>query len=438
MSPRAAQCSRAGPVARIAATAVLVAAIVVAGLAVPPSAAWAHAALEDSEPAAGARLERSPEEVLLTFAEDPDPRLSLVRIVDQDGRAVPGASDALPVAGDPAQLRVALSETLPRGVYTVNWLVVSAEDGHVEDGLFTFGVGETPLPGSGVAVTLRHSSTWTDAVAAAGRWSLYAGLVLLVGAASTALFVFGGRLPAGGVRVLWAAVIGSLAGLCAMTAAERVMVGAPSLLPLFLTREGQFLLGLGVALLACAVAVGIADFWPGRAGLIAVGATAVVALLVHVWSGHAAAASELRPLNLAAQWVHVVAIGAWVGGLAWLLLCIRGMAAPARAGAVRAFSRVATGALVVVLATGALRAVAQVGSFAALFDTRYGVTLLVKLGLVAAIIALGAVNHFRLVPAMSAADTAYAPFRLNSRVEVGIGTAALVATAILVGLAPPL
>ena len=169
MSPRAAQCSRAGPVARIAATAVLVAAIVVAGLAVPPSAAWAHAALEKSEPAAGARLERSPEEVLLTFAEDPDPRLSLVRIVDQSGRAVPGVSDALPVAGDPAQLRVALSETLPRGVYTVNWLAVSAEDGHVEGGLFTFGVGETPLPGSGVAVTLRHTSTWTDAVAAAGR-----------------------------------------------------------------------------------------------------------------------------------------------------------------------------------------------------------------------------------------------------------------------------
>ena len=437
MSRRVTRSSRPGRAALIAATALLAAAIAVAGLAVAPSAAWAHAGLEESEPAAGARLERSPEAVLLTFAEDPDPQLSLIRIVDQSGRAVSGASDALPVEGEPAQLSVTLSETLPRGIYTVNWLVVSAEDGHVEDGLFTFGVRETPLPGSAVEVPLRHTSAWTSLFAAAGRWLLYAGLVLLVGAASTGLFVLGGRLPAGAVKVLYGALMAAVAGLCLMAAAERVMVGAPSLLPLFLTSEGKLLVALGAVLLAVAVAVVAFDLWPGRAGLIAIGSTALLAMLVHVWAGHAAS-SYLRPLGVAAQWVHMVAIGTWVGGLVWLLLGIRGVQTPVHAAAVRVFSHVATVALVVVLATGSLRAIVQVGSVGGLFDTSYGVTLLVKLGLVAVLVALGAVNHYRLVPAFSAADTTYRPFSLNSRGEIVVATAVLATTAVLVGLAPPL
>ena len=149
----------------LAAATALLAAIAGAGMIVAPPAA-AHTELEDSDPAAGSRLERSPSSVTLTFSERPDVGLSLVRIVDSAGTAVPGVSDALPVAGAPRQLSVALREELPRGVYTVNWLVVSAEDGHVEDGLFTFGVRETPLPGSGVAVVLRHTSTWTTVFAA--------------------------------------------------------------------------------------------------------------------------------------------------------------------------------------------------------------------------------------------------------------------------------
>jgi putative copper export protein len=134
----------------------------------------------------------------------------------------------------------------------------------------------------------------------------------------------------------------------------------------------------------------------------------------------------------------MVAIGTWVGGLVWLLLGIRGVQTPVRAAAVRVFSRVATVALVVVLATGSLRAIVQVGSIGGLFDTSYGVTLLVKLGLVAVLVALGAVNHYRLVPAFSAADTTYRPFSLNSRGEIVVAIAVLATTAVLVGLAPPL
>src|SRR5512141_955140 len=85
-----------------------------------PAVAAAHAALESSVPAAGAELASSPDRVVLTFGETPDPSLSLIEIVDANGAPVPGASPVRPVPGDEAQLQVMLAQRLPRGVYTVN------------------------------------------------------------------------------------------------------------------------------------------------------------------------------------------------------------------------------------------------------------------------------------------------------------------------------
>ncbi|MFA4966151.1 MAG: copper resistance CopC family protein, partial [Thermoleophilia bacterium] len=166
-------------------------------LAAPAPAAWAHAALEGSAPAAGARVEESPRQVVLTFGETPDPTLSIIRVIDARGLPVAGAGDALPVPGEPDQLAVALAEPLPRGVYSVNWLAVSEEDGHVENGTFTFGVRVLPQPGSVVEVPLSHASAWAEGMSAAGHWLLYWGLALLLGATTTGLLVFGGRAPSG-------------------------------------------------------------------------------------------------------------------------------------------------------------------------------------------------------------------------------------------------
>jgi copper transport protein len=319
----------------------------------------------------------------------------------------------------------------------VNWRSVSAVDGHVDNGAFAFGVGVTPAPGSEKTVVLLHTSSWASGLGAAGRWLLYAGLALLVGAASTCLLVFGGRLPRGGVALSRSALVTAALGLGLMIWSERDLVGAPSLLPLFQTPEGQWLLWLGCALVVCLGAVAALDLYPGRVTLWLVGASAAAAVLVHVLAGHADAASMWRALNVLVQWVHMSAIGVWVGGLAWLLLGIRGMERPARAQAVAAFSRVATVTLVVVLATGAVRGLVEVGSVAGLLDTGYGVTLLVKVAFVVVLVALGALNHYRLVPALPSRDGAARSFRLNSSGELALATAVLVATAVLTGLAPP-
>jgi len=158
-------------------------------------------------------------------------------------------------------------------------------------------------------------------------------------------------------------------------------------------------------------------------------------MLVHVLAGHADASSSWRVVNVAVQWVHMTGIGVWVGGLAWLLLGIRGMTNTDRAAAVGAFSRVATVTLGVVLATGAARGIVEVGSLGNLFDTTYGITLLVKVGLVAVLVALGALNHFRAVPALGR-GAGVRSFTLNSRGELVVAAAVLATTALLSGLAP--
>ena len=223
-----------------------------------------------------------------------------------------------------------------------------------------------------------------------------------------------------------------------MVWSEKVLVGAPSLLPLFVMRQGLLLLGLGTALAVGVGAVVLVDLWPARWSLWVLGLAGAAAVLVHVVAGHAASPSSFEALNILVQWVHMTAIGVWVGGLFWLLVGFRGRDADERGAAVGVFTRLATAMLVVVLATGLARALVEVGSVSALVDTDYGITLLVKLSLVAGLVGLGALNHFFWAPAVRAASGGGADrrFGLNSRGELAVALGVLAATAALSGLAP--
>ena len=408
---------------------------VIAWLAFLAPAAGAHAALVSASPSENGSVATSPSEIVLTFAEPADPALSSVKLLDAAGDPVAGVSRPGGVPGYPAQLRVTLSSTLPEGVYTVVWRSVSAVDGHVENDTYAFGVGVRPPPAPAEGA-VPGTSRWISAVAAAGRWLLYAGLALMVGACTTCLIALQGRLPAGGRTLLRLALLFAGVGFAAMTLAERAAVGVPSLLPLFQSRPGLYLIALGVAVLACAIAVVLVDLWPRRSTLVTLGVLAVVAMVVHVLAGHADAPSSTRVMNLIAQSVHMVAVGIWVGGLVWLLLGIRGVGHADRAEAVGRYSQIAAVGLGAVVVTGLARASVEIGSPANLFDTSYGRTLIVKVALVAILACLGALNRFRLVPALKSRDEATGRFRLAARTEVLIGTVILAATAVLAGLAP--
>jgi copper transport protein len=416
--------------------AALVALAAGALLALPAPAAFAHSMLVRADPAPDSSLVRSPQRLLLTFSEPPDPALSRVEIVDSGGTGVRGVGAVEPGPGNARELEVMLSRALPDGVYTVSWRAVSAVDGHAAAGSYAFGVGVAPPSSGGQGNAMAANSTWLTTIAAVGRWMLYCALALMVGAASTTWLVLGGAVPARSRLVLWPAAVLALAGALVILLAQRAIVGVPSLLPLFQTDIGKLLGAQGVAAIFCVAAIAAFSLWPRRSTLAVVGLLAAGAMFVHVLLGHANALSPLRPLRLAEQWVHIVAIGVWLGGLVWLVVAVASMARQDRVAVVWRFSRVATVGLVVVLLTGILRSLTELGSLGNLFTTTFGVALVIKVGLVVVLVALGALNHFWLVPALRRNDPAGRYFRWTTRGEIGLAAVILAVTALLSGLVP--
>ncbi len=379
----------------------LVAVLALAGVGVLASPADAHALLERSYPAAGASLPRAPHVMLLYFTEAPDPSLSTVSLLDSSGQTLPGVGKPTVAPRNARELRVRLPR-LADGVYTVNWRTVSKVDGHVTGGSFAFGIGVQPP--SGVSAAANGGSPPTGSVpspaAVAGLWLLFWGLALLAAAGATGVLVFGWRLPGGARIVIAAGWLAAAAGTLIMILSERAAAGVP-FEELFAAAAGRSLLAQAAAVAVCGVAAFFAARRPAGRSLVVVGAAAAAALFVHAQAGHAETQSSVRLLNVADQWLHMLAAGVWVGGLVWLLLGLRGLDGPARVAAVRRFSQLAFAAVAVIAVTGVLRAVPEVGSLGALVSTSFGVTLLIKSSLFAVLMGIAWRNRYRLVPKLA-------------------------------------
>ena len=407
--------------------------------------AGAHALLRGSQPAGGASLDKAPEQVTLSFTEPPDLVLSSVHVLDSSGRAVEQGR-AKAVAGRPLALEVPVSK-LGDGSYTVSWRVVSRQDGHLTAGAFAFGVGVAAATAAGGGPVAVPATPSPSAMAVAGRWALDWGLILLVGAAASGLLVFRSHERAAGLStpLLGGALALAAAGLLASIVAEHAKVGVP-LGDLIASSTGAKLVSQAVVLAVTGIVLAALARWPARRELLALlGVGAAATMLVHIASGHAAGSSSLGPLNVLVQWVHLLAVGVWVGGFLWLVLGIRDMPGGQESGqgeqgeqvaAVRRFSLLATVAVGLVGLTGLTRAVVEVGSWHGLFDTSFGRTLLVKSALVAGLLAIGAANRFRIVPALRAGRAKLQTLGATVRGELAVAVPILVAAALLSELPP--
>lgn len=163
-------------------------------------------------------------------------------------------------------------------------------------------------------------------------------------------------------------------------------------------------------------------------------------------TGHAVEFPPGQVLGVAAQGLHVLGAGLWLGTLAVLAAPVAQLARRADAAERRArlgalgaaFSPVALTGAALAVGGGVVLSIANVGSWAALTGTSYGRLVLVKLGLVAAAAALGAYNWRIAVPRLHAQGDA-GPLSRSAAVELGIAAGLVVLTAVLAGsLAPGL
>lgn len=395
-------------------------------------AADAHALVSSSTPADGANLERAPTQVSITFTEWPDPRLSVIHVLDVGGRRLE-LGGVRPVPGDRSTLTVALP-SLPNGVYTVTWTTVSAVDGHVAGGYFAFGVGASPsssaLPGGSAA----PSTPPPAPLGVAGRWLYYVGLALLLGGTWISLFAF--RMPSQRLTAMAGAGVGvAVIGLALAAEAER-HAAAASWQDFISSSLGRNLVEQLVPVVLAGVALLLAWRWGPkieRGALGAAGALALVAILTHVMTSHASA-SHVAWLMLPAQWAHLTAFCVWIGGLSALLIGVRGLSRDVAGRAVRRFSFVAGFALVAVGVTGALRAIDEVGALSRLWSTVFGGLVLVKVALFVLLAGLGAINRFRNVPR---AEWTLTGLRRVGRFEIAAAAVVIGVAAALTALPPP-
>ncbi len=163
--------------------------------------------------------------------------------------------------------------------------------------------------------------------------------------------------------------------------------------------------------------------------------------LLALWSvtgvGHVAEfdAPWLRALLV----LHLAAAAFWIG----ILFPLRHMLIDSGTHALAArlgtrFGTIAQVTVPVLVLAGAVMAWRLLGHPSALVTTGYGAVLLVKLGAVAGLLAAGAVNRFRFVPALRAGErTAARGLRRSIAAEMALVGLVLMATAVLTTLAGP-
>ncbi len=174
-------------------------------------------------------------------------------------------------------------------------------------------------------------------------------------------------------------------------------------------------------------------------------------LLLPALGGHASVQSPTW-LLLPANAVHVAAMALWTGGLATLLLALpaatrelpaRGDRSRLLAAALGRFSPLALGAVIALVASGIVQGVVEVRTVAHLFDTPFGRAVAIKVVLLLALIALGAVQRRVVLPRLRAIAAAAEPpaqagllLRRVLRGELLLIAGALAATAALAAYAP--
>ena len=375
----------------------------------------AHAVLLRSTPSANAVLEQPPVQVELFFTETLEQNLSSIQVFDANNLIV-DAGDVRVDPSDPTRMTVTL-HAIPDGVYTVTWKALSTVDGHQTVGTFPFAVGDA----NATAVSeIQQSTTARLPVSAlVAKFMLLVSLATLVGQRFFIALVWDPALksnrneiskPAVWTTLYRIGLIGVLLsiGLGILSQAGQA-TGNELSLPWNLntghiltgTRLGViWLLRLMLVMLAVLLAWGKeSPLWDWAGFGVNLALLLTVTLTSH-------AATEARPLlPILGDWIHLIGMTFWLGGLVHLFTGIRQLQqleGPSRTRLTSLLaSRFSINAIIFVSLiglTGFYSAYLRVGSWPALLTSLYGHVLLVKQAFVAGLLVIAAINLFIISP----------------------------------------
>ena len=382
---------------------------------------------------------------------------------------------------DPTLLVLALPP-LAKGVYTVNYKVSSAVDGHANTGYIAFSVGGAELAGASSVGVAKGGLTAADLPELTLRWLNYLGLLVMVGCLGVLLFVLR-PIPATGEaghadeqtynrvrsRLLNLAMLATgfafLIGIAQLAWQIHSLVSLETQALSFLELSEQTLFGSqwGIAWLSREILLivlfvvlyrlkrnpprELRGYWLAMV-------LGVYVLIAQSMVSHSAGAQDyLLPVTV--NTLHLLFAGFWIGGLIALVICLLPVLLHDR----RAFSenvRLAWGPFSVlaavsvglVVATGLYSTGSQVISADALLLSPYGRTLTIKILLVLLAGCVGLFNSSLLHPKLAAPlarilkkPPGWTPFRLEHfpwlvLTEVIFGLVILLTVGVLTTLPP--
>ena len=433
-----------------------------------PGAASGHAYLIRTVPAASGVLNSPPRTVELTYDEAVEPRFAIISVTNAGGQQ----ETTGPVARSPANpdtLVVPLRRGLSEGWYLIYWRAISV-DGHPVQGAFTYAVGPNPGPAPQFKVP-DVSATATTPQLLITRWLMFLSVMASIGLYVLRLLIARPvvrRLEGTSVRAVSVAmVIASAIGLIAIPVyldfavandSLRSVFDLGTLVPLFrVTAFGRAVVDLEVCFALFCLAAWI-SLWLDRPdretrSIAEIGAVtgailaAAAVLIVPGAAGHAGQTSP-RGLTLLFDWLHLTAGSLWLGGLIGLLVFFGSTPAERRVAAlsvvVPRFSNVAFVSVVVLAGAGVGESVEHLPAVNALWQTGFGVAILVKTGLLGGALLLASGNLLRskpwLVGARERAELGEPAARLLRRLvsaEAVVVAGTVFAAALLSSLAPP-
>lgn len=256
------------------------------------------------------------------------------------------------------------------------------------------------------------------------RFALYADLMVLAGMAAFSLYALSAEernsalLPLKRPAVVLAATgsvlsgVGMLALVAAMTGSTIRAVDGEVLRAIISDSAIGTAWIVRMAALAIAVISAFAiNRHPAARHVLVVSTSIAIATLV--WNGHAGATEGwIGSAHRVSDVIHMLASAVWIGGLvvfAWMVF--RPLTARTREHlsivhrSLEQFSQIGTLAVVAIVATGIFNGIAIVGmpQITQLPLSDYGKLLIVKLLLFAAMLALAALNRWRLTPSLKTA-----------------------------------
>ncbi|GAB3429919.1 copper resistance CopC/CopD family protein [Flindersiella endophytica] len=426
--------------------------------------AYAQADLASSDPRNGASLKALPGKATLTFTGAVSGEFSQVRL----------GSSRLPVSqpgGRKTVLVADLSKLDPRtaGSVKLNWRVVSLSDGHVIDGIVEFKVGAEAAaaakpPVSAEPPTRQAEDTAVPTLDPEVRY----GYLAVRGLGYLALALFLGGLVF--VSVLWPAGSGDrrtrrlLAVACGLGALSSLAsigfqgayaetrpladVISPAVFgPVLSTEVGQVLAARTLLWLLAAIVLTwllqrdrlavTTHAWRVGAAATTFGLVVTTGMISHAAETAAPAVSQIANL------VHLIGMSTWIGGLVLLLAAVLPRRrAEELAVVMPRYSTLALTSVVAIAAAGAVLAWQLVGSVDGLVTTSYGRLLLVKLAIVALVLAVAqrskawVARRLRYVVVLGADRAAVRPLRLSVMAETGLLLGVLAVAVLLVTANP--